>query len=36
MHSAVEMISLDDLDKAAELLAAFVGGLEAGADFTPK
>jgi endoglucanase len=36
MHSAVEMISLDDLDKAAELLATFVTGLEANADFTPK
>ena len=36
MHSAVEMISLDDLDKAAELLAAFVTSLEANADFTPK
>jgi tetrahedral aminopeptidase len=36
MHSAVEMISLDDLDRAADLLAAFVTSLEANADFTPK
>lgn len=36
MHSAVEMVSLDDLDKAAELLATFVSRVEADADFTPK
>jgi hypothetical protein len=30
------MISLDDLDRAADLLAAFVNSLEANADFTPK
>jgi endoglucanase len=36
MHSAVEMVSLDDLDKAAELLAAFVTSLDADADFTPR
>jgi endoglucanase len=36
MHSAVEMVSLDDLDKAAELLATFVAAIEANADFTPK
>jgi putative aminopeptidase FrvX len=36
MHSAVEMVSLDDLDKCAELLAAFVTSLEADADFTPR
>jgi tetrahedral aminopeptidase len=36
MHSAVEMCSLEDLDHAADLLAAFVVGLEADADFTPK
>jgi endoglucanase len=36
MHSAVEMVSLDDLDRAAELLATFVTNLEADADFTPK
>jgi endoglucanase len=35
MHSAVEMVSLDDLDKAAELLATFVTRLAADADFTP-
>jgi endoglucanase len=36
MHSAVEMVSLDDLDKCAELLATFVTSLEADADFTPR
>ncbi|MCA9236101.1 MAG: M42 family metallopeptidase [Planctomycetales bacterium] len=35
MHSAVEMISLDDLDQCADLLAAFVSGLSVGDDFTP-
>ena len=28
MHSAVETVSLDDLDAAADLLAAFIGGLK--------
>jgi putative aminopeptidase FrvX len=36
MHSAVEMVSLDDLDRAADLLATFVTNLDADADFTPK
>lgn len=35
MHSAVETISLRDLDWAAELLAAFVSGLTGTEDFTP-
>lgn len=35
MHSAVETISLDDLDRAADLLAAFVMELRANEDFTP-
>jgi tetrahedral aminopeptidase len=35
MHSAVEMISLDDIDTAADLLAAFAVGLSGGEDFTP-
>ncbi|PHS11542.1 MAG: hydrolase [Blastopirellula sp.] len=35
MHSAVETISLDDLDVAAELLAYFVSELPADIDFTP-
>ena len=35
MHSAVEMISLDDIDRCADLLAAFALGIEADADFTP-
>jgi putative aminopeptidase FrvX len=36
MHSAVEMISLDDIDQAADLLAEFALGIEADADFTPR
>jgi putative aminopeptidase FrvX len=35
MHSAVEMISLEDVDRAADLLAEFALGIEANADFTP-
>jgi len=35
MHSPVEMISLDDIDKAADLLARFAEGITADADFTP-
>ncbi|MDP6444653.1 MAG: M42 family metallopeptidase [Pirellulaceae bacterium] len=35
MHSAVETISLDDIDRAADLLAAFVDSLPESADFTP-
>ncbi|MFV1964900.1 MAG: M42 family metallopeptidase [Pirellulaceae bacterium] len=35
MHSAVETISLDDIDLAADLLAAFARGLAAEEDFTP-
>ena len=36
MHSAVEMVSLEDLDQSAELLATFVSSLEPDTDFTPK
>ena len=36
MHSAVEMISLDDIDEAADLLAQFALAIEKDADFTPK
>ncbi len=36
MHSAVEMISLDDIDQAADLLAEFALGIDADADFTPR
>jgi putative aminopeptidase FrvX len=36
MHSAVEMISLDDIDQAADLLAQFALEIEKDADFTPK
>ncbi len=35
MHSPVEMISLDDLDHAADLLARFVEQLDTVAEFTP-
>lgn len=35
MHSAVETVSLDDLDHTAELLAAFAASLEEATDFTP-
>jgi endoglucanase len=36
MHSAVEVISLEDLDHAANLLCEFLLGIEADADFTPR
>jgi endoglucanase len=35
MHSAVEMISLEDIDRAADLLADFVCSLTGDEDFTP-
>jgi endoglucanase len=35
MHSAVEMISLEDIDRAADLLARFLADLPVEADFTP-
>ena len=35
MHSPVEMISLDDIDRAADLLARFAERLDADAEFTP-
>ena len=35
MHSAVEMVSLDDADRAADLLAAFCRGLEGEIDWAP-
>ena len=35
MHSAVEVVSLDDIDRAADLLAGFVVGLTGEEDFTP-
>ncbi|NIO46977.1 MAG: M20/M25/M40 family metallo-hydrolase [Planctomycetales bacterium] len=35
MHSAVETISLDDIDHAAELLARFASDLTGQEDFTP-
>jgi tetrahedral aminopeptidase len=36
MHSAVEMISLGDIDQSADLLAEFALGIESDADFTPR
>lgn len=36
MHSAVEMISLEDLDSCADLLAKFAARIESEADFTPR
>lgn len=36
MHSAVEMISLKDIDAGADLLAAFALRIQSDADFTPK
>ena len=35
MHSAVEMISLTDIDRAADLLAEFALSLTGDDDFTP-
>ena len=35
MHSPVEMISLEDIDRAADLLARFAERLDAEAEFTP-
>ena len=35
MHSAVETVSLGDLDRTADLLAAFVRGLGPGVDWSP-
>jgi putative aminopeptidase FrvX len=35
MHSPVEMISLDDMDRAADMLARFAESMTAEADFTP-
>ncbi len=36
MHSAVETISLRDIDAAADLLSAFAIGLQGDEDFTPR
>ena len=35
MHSPVEMISLDDIDRAADLLAGFALRLAGNEEFTP-
>ena len=36
MHTPNEMVALDDLDRAARLLAAFARRLEPGQDFVPR
>jgi endoglucanase len=36
MHSPNEVVSLGDLQKTAELMAAFIRRLEPTADFTPR
>ena len=36
MHSPNEMVALEDLDRAADLLAAFARRLEPGMDFIPR
>ena len=36
MHSPNEMVALEDLDRAAELLATFARRLEPGLDFIPR
>jgi len=36
MHSAVETISLNDIDRAADLLAEFAASLDGQEDFTPR
>jgi endoglucanase len=36
MHSAVEVVSLEDIDNAAQLLALFAASLQPDDDFTPK
>lgn len=36
MHSPNEVVSLEDLDRTARLLAAFVRDLSADSDFTPR
>lgn len=36
MHSPSEIVSLDDVDAAVRLIAAFCRGLDAGADFVPR
>jgi endoglucanase len=35
MHSPVEMIALDDIDRAADLLARYAESIDADTDFTP-
>jgi putative aminopeptidase FrvX len=35
MHSPVEAIALDDMDRAADLLARFVEGFDTDPELTP-
>ena len=35
MHSPIEVVSLTDMDQAADLLARFVEGVVSGSDYTP-
>jgi len=35
MHSAVETVSLDDVDRTADLLAAFVRGIDETISWVP-
>jgi putative aminopeptidase FrvX len=36
MHSPNEVVSLNDVQNTAKLIAAFVRGLTPGTDFTPR
>jgi endoglucanase len=36
MHSPNEMVALDDLERAARLLAAFARGVTSETDFVPR
>jgi endoglucanase len=35
MHSPVEVVSLDDIDRSADLLARFVESIDPDADYKP-
>ena len=36
MHSPVEIVSMDDMDACADLLARFIESLDENTDFIPK
>jgi endoglucanase len=36
MHSPVEIVSLDDMDHAADLLACFAESVDESSDFIPS